>query len=102
MQKGYAMYKTRDENRDRRRHERKPCNLDVDLDDYQHVCRGMVRNMGKGGAFIEADLEVRPHIGQEIYMTIPYQQQRNYLIIKAKVAWIAESGLGVSFKGWYQ
>jgi Tfp pilus assembly protein PilZ len=71
--------------------------MTVDFDDYRNAYSGQIRNLGRGGAFVVADLEEPPEIGQEVFLTIPYQKGDNYLIIKGQVAWIHEDGVGVSF-----
>ncbi|MDA8137182.1 MAG: PilZ domain-containing protein [Desulfobacteraceae bacterium] len=76
---------------------RKDCCMPVDFDDYHHAYAGQIRNLGKGGAFVETELEELPEIGQEVFLTIPYQEGTNFLIIKGRVAWIHEKGVGVCF-----
>ena len=83
--------------RERRNFERWNCTMPVDVDDYEHVYAGQVKNLGKGGAFVEADLEERPEIGQELFLTIPFCQGAEFLIIKGQVAWVRDNGVGVSF-----
>lgn len=83
--------------RERRGFVRKPCNLPVALDDYDNAYSGNIRNLGKGGAFVQATFADRPEIGREFIITIPYCQNESYLIIKAKVAWAKADGIGVTF-----
>lgn len=82
---------------DKRVHARKACNLPVDLDDYDSAFSGNIRNLGKGGAFIEIPVVDGPEVGRELIMTIPYRHNENYLIIKATVAWTSSKGIGVAF-----
>ncbi len=82
---------------ERRMYERKDCSLQADLDDYENTYSGCIRNLCKGGAYIEAEMGKKPEIGQEIFMTIPYKRSAKYLIIKALVAWTREDGIGVTF-----
>lgn len=81
----------------RRQFERKPCRLPADLDDYENAFSGQVRNLSKGGAFVQATVPGQPSIGRELIMTIPFKGNSDYLIIKAKVAWVRPDGLGLEF-----
>ncbi|MBT8340621.1 MAG: PilZ domain-containing protein [Desulfatitalea sp.] len=81
---------------DRRRHARKPCDLPADVDDYESTRSCRVLNIGTGGAFIAARAE-KEQIGQELIVTIPFEKQENFLVIKARVAWRNASGIGVMF-----
>jgi Tfp pilus assembly protein PilZ len=82
---------------DRRMYDRTPCDLYADLDDYETSYSGYIRNLGKGGAFIETTMASEPEIGREVIMTIPFKNKPNYLIIKARVAWAGKAGMGVTF-----
>ncbi len=82
---------------DRRTYERKDCRLPADLDDYDNTYCGLIRNIGKGGAYVETAGASGTQIGREVLMTIPFKNNSNYLIIKAKVAWTRPDGVGVSF-----
>jgi Tfp pilus assembly protein PilZ len=82
---------------ERRRFQRTDCLCNVDLDDYENAYSGHVRNLGLGGACIEAVLDKTLKIGQELILTIPYECRQNFLIIKGKVAWHKKSGIGIEF-----
>lgn len=82
---------------DRRMYNRTPCDLYADLDDYETSYSGQIRNLGKGGVFIETMMNNELEIGREIIMTIPFKSRANYLIIKARVAWTKKGGMGVTF-----
>lgn len=87
-------------NRERRNFERWNCTMPVDIDDYEQVYTGELKNLGKGGAFVVAALEERPEIGREVFLTIPFCQGAEFLIIKGCVAWVRGDGIGVSFLGY--
>ncbi len=82
---------------ERRHHPRKTCFRVVEIDDYRNSCKGHMRNLTPSGAFIEPSSKLSPVIGQELAVTIPYGLKRKDVTIKAKVARITNSGLGVRF-----
>jgi Tfp pilus assembly protein PilZ len=82
---------------DRRLCNRTSCDLHADVEDHDNSYSGKIRNLGKGGAFIEATIQNAPAVGREVIMTIPFKGRPNYLIIKARIAWAAEDGIGVTF-----
>ena len=82
---------------ERRRYHRKNCCCSVDLDDYEQAYSGRLRNLGLGGAYIDAVPDKTFSIGQDLILTIPYEHKAGHLMIKGKVAWKNGSGLGVAF-----
>jgi Tfp pilus assembly protein PilZ len=82
---------------DRRRHYRCACALNVDLDDYEHAYSGCLSNLGLGGAQIKTPEDARFHVGQELFLTIPFQHKEDYLIIKGRIAWCRNRDIGVAF-----
>ncbi|RJQ70190.1 MAG: PilZ domain-containing protein [Desulfobacteraceae bacterium] len=95
--KGFALMLNAILPADRRMYNRTPCDLHADVDDYEDTYSGQIRNLGKGGAYIEMMMNTEPEIGREVIMTIPFKTRANYLIIKARVAWTAKDGIGVTF-----
>jgi Tfp pilus assembly protein PilZ len=82
---------------DRRRFERETCSLSVDVDDYENAYSGKLYNIGLGGAGIKAPPEARFNTGQELFLTIPYRNKEDYLIIKGKIAWQCREDIGIEF-----
>ena len=82
---------------ERRGHQRKSCTLTVDLTDFHRPFSGHMRNIGLGGAFVETDPRYTPPIGQEFFITIPYQLKPGKITVKGRVTGIRSNGLGISF-----
>ena len=82
---------------DRRVFHRQPCLLPADIDDYDNAYSGFVRNIGWGGAYVETLMPYATKIGQEVILTVPFENRADYLIIKAKVAWVQPHSVGVTF-----
>lgn len=82
---------------ERRGHQRKSCMLTVDLNDFHRPFSGHMRNIGLGGAFVETDHQYLPTIGQEFFITIPYQLKAGKITVKGRVTRIRSNGLGISF-----
>ncbi len=83
--------------KERRLYTRTNCNLPIDIDDFETTSSGTVLNLGKGGAFVQMAMVKKPEVGQELIVTIPFHNNENYLIIKARVAWTSQDGMGLSF-----
>ena len=83
--------------RERRRFARKTCALNVDLDDYEHLSSGRLYNLSRGGAYIETQPEFPIRIGGELIVTILNKRKADFLILKSKVAWRDNKGIGVVF-----
>jgi len=83
--------------RERRVFPRQPCLLPADIDGYDNAYSGFVRNIGIGGAYVETLDPYASEIGQEVILTVPFVKRADYLIIKARVAWVQPHSVGVSF-----
>jgi Tfp pilus assembly protein PilZ len=82
---------------ERRNHLRKTCTLTVELNDLHKPFRGHMRNIGLGGAFVETDPRYTPRIGQEFYITIPFQLKPHKITLKGRITRVRWDGLGISF-----
>ncbi|GEM_PF-1636409 len=80
---------------DRRAYLRRDCSLLVDCDDLEICYTAQMTNIGLGGAFLLHNESC--HVGQELILTIPFKQYRDFLIIPGKVVWIIPNGAGVEF-----
>jgi len=70
---------------ERRLHKRKACTFAVDIDDYNRVYRGHLRDLSLGGALIKAPSHFRPHVGKELMLTIPFRNKGGVVTIKGKI-----------------
>ncbi len=82
---------------ERRLHERKSCTRIVQVKDSDSVYNGHLRDLAVGGAFIEPPNGSEAQIGQDLMVTIPFGRKKELLTLKAKVAWVKPSGMGISF-----
>lgn len=82
---------------ERRLHERKECTFSVQIDDYDTIYTGHMRNLSVGGAFIEPPGDSYPAVGQDVVLTIPYRNKKDRLIIKGRIARTRYDGMGVAF-----
>jgi Tfp pilus assembly protein PilZ len=85
-------------NMTKRRHRRLPVEIHVDwrqkLGRDQHA--GAVKNIGKGGAFIET---TNPQsVGSVIILKIAVPGGEGKILIEAVVTWACEEGMGVEFR----
>lgn len=69
----------------------------IHIKDSRDVYAGHMRDLARGGAFIEPPYDSDTEIGQELILTIPYGLKKDHLKIRAKVARIQSGGIGVSF-----
>ncbi len=82
---------------ERRRFARKPCSLNVGLDNYEHLSSGCLHNLSRGGAYIETADEFPVKAGEELILTILNQRKSDFLILTSKVAWRRGNSIGVMF-----
>lgn len=85
---------------ERRQFERKKCLRMVDINIYNQLYSGHLRDLALGGAFVEPeeDSRNRSRVGQELLLSIPFGLRNGYVSIKATVAWIRFNGMGVQFQ----
>ncbi len=69
----------------------------IEVNDSKNSYTGHLRDLAIGGAFIEPADGNESELGQELILTIPFGLKKDNLTIKAKVAWIKPSGIGVRF-----
>ena len=77
---------------ERRAHRRKACSLSV------KAYSARLRNLSRGGAFIESAAHRIPKVGQELLITIPYQLKKDCLVIKGKIGRVKTNGMGIVFQ----
>jgi hypothetical protein len=58
-----------------------------------------VRNMSKGGAFLELDTACALHVGDLLTVKIRLAQVNRIYTVRARVAWVKMPGFGVQFQG---
>jgi len=81
--------------RGERAHPRKLCSLSVCYDDVDSSHKGVMQNISLGGGFIETNDLVS--IGQEIFLTIPSTNNKNFYRIKGEVVRLDQDGLAIKF-----
>ena len=82
---------------ERRLHERKTCTRIVRIEAKHASYNGHLRDLAVGGAFIEPPQDNDVRIGQDLMLTIPFGLKKERLTVRAKVAWVKSSGIGVRF-----
>jgi Tfp pilus assembly protein PilZ len=82
---------------ERRLHERKTCTRTVRVIASKGAFAAHLRDLALGGAMIEPPSEIKPKIGEELIMTIPYGLKQDELTLRARIAWIQRHGIGVQF-----
>ena len=81
---------------DERKHNRRPCYLEVSYSDYHRLGHGMIQNISTDGAFIQSPAPFPP--GQPLVMTFEFPQTAKPLKVSGKIAWTDEYGMGVNFE----
>lgn len=79
----------------RRNHPRKSCSVTVDYALGDYAFTGMIRNIGAGGAFIDAANGVA--VGQQTTLAFWFPTLPRPTKIKGKIAWKSNHGFGVRF-----
>jgi Tfp pilus assembly protein PilZ len=82
------------EAQERRRHPRKDCSIPVTVGTWR-VFREFVKNISRGGMFIETDAPFSP--GERVTLTFSYANQPNPVRITARVVRKTNRGIGVEF-----
>ena len=82
---------------ERRQYKRKKCFFKIELDDYHGTHSANLRDLSKSGAFVETSVDIRPFIGQELVLTIPFRRRTDQVVVKGKITRIKEDGFGVTF-----
>ncbi len=80
---------------DRRKSPRKPCSLTVHYPIENQVLIEIIRNISKGGVFIETFAPL--WVGQEITMTIWPTAHARTIETAGEVVWTGPEGVGVKF-----
>ncbi len=83
--------------REKRSHERQKCALGLKLDDASGSHYTQLRNIGRGGAYIETFIESPYQIGQELILTIAPNKEEDQVVIKGQIAWCNFDGIGIKF-----
>jgi len=82
------------EAQERRQHPRKSCSIPVTVGTWR-VFKEFVKNVSRGGMFIETDAPFSP--GEHITLTFSYANQTNPVRITARVVRKNNMGIGVEF-----
>lgn len=82
---------------ERRLHDRKTCSRMIGIDDGGYHYSGIMRDLAKGGAFIELQENHETRIGRKLHVIIPFGLQEGHLTLRVKVARIRPEGIGVRF-----
>ncbi len=80
---------------DERRHNRRPCYVEVSYSDYHRLGHGTIQNISSDGAFIQPKAPFPP--GHSLVMTFEVPQASKPLKINGKIAWKDEYGMGIIF-----
>lgn len=83
---------------ERRIHVRKDCTLFIDFNDSKRTQKGHLRNICKGGAFIETQIQRRYRVGQRLSVTIPYMLKAKKIMVNARIVRIIQpNGIAIEF-----
>ncbi|MDM8551267.1 PilZ domain-containing protein [Desulfobacterales bacterium HSG2] len=85
-----------EKNEEKRKHSRKPCSIIVDYATQDRSFRDYIRDISKGGVFIETTNFFSA--GQEFIMTFSIPNQEKPFRFVGEVVRINERGVGVKFK----
>jgi hypothetical protein len=80
---------------ERRRHVRKPCFIAADFAIQDRVFRDFIRNISRGGLFIEIKQPMRNEAETTVVFSLPSQAERFKLA--GHVAWTSWRGIGIKF-----
>lgn len=69
----------------------------IGVNDYSKLYTGHLRDVAKGGAFIEPRWKNTSKVGEELLLSIPYGTKNGYVNVPAKVEWSKTNGIGVRF-----
>lgn len=83
------------EKRDQRRHSRIPCSIITEYRDFNNVCKGTIKNISLGGAYIESSHKI--HLNLEINHSFFFPNFEIPLQFKSMVKWKDSNGFGVQF-----
>lgn len=82
---------------DKRKGVRKTCNIPVNYASDNRVYSNHIRNISKGGVFIETQSPLVS--GEEIYMTFRLDGFERALKVKGEITQTSRTGAGIAFKG---
>jgi Tfp pilus assembly protein PilZ len=80
---------------DERKHNRRPCYLEVSYSDYHRIGHGTIQNISSDGAFVTSKVPFPP--GHGVVMTFEVPRTSKPLKINGKIAWKDENGMGINF-----
>jgi len=83
---------------ERRRHERKSCVFEIDLNDHNGYFRCYLRDLSLGGALVEHPSLFKPNLGQELFLTIPYRQRSGVVVVTGHVVRARAGTVAVAFR----
>ncbi len=83
------------QNPEKRADSRIPCLIPVDYKTDGRVYRDFLKNLGKGGVFIETRASLKA--GEKIAMTFSLPNSPAHFKVDGKIAWTEKTGFGVQF-----
>jgi hypothetical protein len=82
--------------KERRRHPRKVCNIEVNYMAQGHWHKGSIRNISDGGAYISSIRGERFFPSEPIFLVARISGLRGQ--VRGKIAWVGLQGMGVEFQ----
>jgi uncharacterized protein (TIGR02266 family) len=79
----------------KRKHRRKPFSMVVDYAAEDRAYRDYIQNISAGGVFIETRMPFA--VGQQVTLSFPLPNQKNYIRITGQVVRTSPQGIGVKF-----
>jgi len=83
---------------ERRRHQRKSCVFEIDLNDHHGNFRCYLRDLSLGGALVEHPSRFKPDLGQELLLTIPFRKRSGVVVVKGHVVRARAGIVAVAFR----
>lgn len=84
-----------------RKHPRHPTDqtAEIQIEGQPHIYNCRVRNLSKGGAYLEIERAVNMRVGSTVFLKIHLNQVGKVYSVRARVAWLKLPGFGVEFIG---